>query len=77
MDTNKLENETINQIELKFKQFCINNEVKYKSKKYYELQHAYFVGTINVFVEYIGNDFVVPPKWGIALMSQREIIEKY
>lgn len=77
MDTRKLEEETINKIEEKFKEYCINNDVKYKSKKYYKQQHAYFIGTINVFIEYIGNDFIIPPKWGIALMSAREIIEKY
>jgi len=46
------------------------NNIKYKSKKYYEFQYIFFNGAIAILEE-------VPPKWGIALMSNREIIEKY
>ena len=53
-----------------FKYYCINNNIKYKSKTYYKYQHIYFNGCIAILKE-------VPAKWGICLMSSREIIEDY
>lgn len=60
----------INNTELSFKKFCIDNNVKYKSKTYYKYQYIYFNGAIAVLGE-------VPYKWGICLISSREIIEDY
>lgn len=63
-------NQKKKEIEEVFKQRCLNNDIKYKSKKYYELQTEFFSGAMAVYNEAI-------PSWSIMIMSGREIIEKY
>ena len=69
-DCNATKLAKIAKVEESFKQFCITNKVKYKSKTYYKYQLIYFNGAIPLLGE-------IPPKWGICLMSSREIIEDY
>lgn len=68
--TEKEKKTAIDNTELGFKNFCITNQVKYKSKQYYQLQSTYFNGAICVLGE-------IPPKWGVSIISNREIIEDY
>lgn len=69
MDVNEKGNAII-ATEEAFKSFCITNKIKYKSKTYYKYQQIYFNGAIAVLGE-------IPAKWGICLMSDREIIKDY
>lgn len=62
--------EQIKKIEEVFIQRCIHNNVKYKSKKYYEYQQEFFCGAMAL--------LEIPiPKWFISIISNREIVEKY
>ncbi len=69
-DVIKYRIDRITSIEIEFKSFCMNNNIKYKSKTYYKYQMVYFNGAIAALGE-------VPVKWGVCLMSSREIIEDY
>lgn len=60
----------IKRVEERFVSLCKSNDIKYMSKTYYKYQHVYFNGAIAVLDE-------VPAKWGVCLMSEREIVEKY
>lgn len=59
--------ETKNRVEKAFKDRCITQGVKFKSKKFYELQAEFFAGAMSVLNE-------IPPDWGINIMTGREII---
>lgn len=61
---------TIKEVEDQFVKLCISQGIKYKSKTYYKYQHTFFNGAIIVLGE-------VPPRWGVALMSQREAVDDY
>jgi hypothetical protein len=51
-------------------QICVNDNVKYESNKFYEIQTAMIAGFIAAANE-------TPVKLGISLMARRPIIEVY
>ena len=57
-------------IEESFKQRCINNNIKFKSKKFYEVQSEFFSGVM------IALNITIPG-WYISIISGREIINDY
>lgn len=62
--------EEVHRIETTFKERCKMFSIKYKSKKFYELQAEYFIGAMTA----LNINF---PHWSIAIMSGREIIDTY
>jgi hypothetical protein len=65
-----ISNEEKQRIEDSFKQRCINDNIKFKSKKYYEVQNIFFSGVMTALN-------LVIPTWYIPIISQREIISDY
>ncbi len=54
-------------IENVFIQRCKNNYIKFKSKKFYELQVEFFSGACAALNE-------IPVSWGICITSRRKIV---
>ncbi len=63
-----LSKEEIQRIEEIFKQRCINNEVKFRSKKFYELQVEYFSGVMAALN-------IQSPSWVLLMTCGREIVK--
>jgi hypothetical protein len=60
--------EEIIRIEQSFKTRCINFNIKFKSKKFYELQCEFFCGVMIALNTTL-------PRWSICIISNREIIK--
>lgn len=66
----ELDNETKVRVESVFKERMIGQGIKYESSKFFTAQVEYFSGACAVLNQ-------IPVSWGIALMSNRPIIDKY
>ena len=68
--TEKMPDATKERIEAAFSSRCISLDIKYKTKKYYEEQAAFFIGAM------IALDINFP-YWIVCISAGREIIKPY